>query len=253
MKIEGKVKELKKVLMKAGCGGAFDPVTFQLIDNGLACKMNEPSNIMAMMGKFRNLETDGKGEFTVDTELLLKHVKVLKNDDEFTIEKKKNKLVIKTDSETIHFRIQEDWDKRSMSADELPIKKTEDGFLIGEGEIELKTKVKMNASELGKILKRINIVDIDAVKFENEGKTLKTTIGDISSDEYDPHICKMNAEIEHDDDESVEIAYGMEEISSSVTGDIELHFSTNVPIIIFDKDEDYKVIYLVAPTIKKNE
>lgn len=261
MKISGKVGTFRSMLEKMSCGEIFEPIVMRFIkderdkEDRVISWMHRDSIIRGYF-KFTGLEIEGSGEETImlNGSGLAKQLAVNPDDADFTAELSSDRINVTTPTDTFVYYIDADIDDSDRALDKMPLS-IEEGriYLVkGDKKVPFNTKVEMTASTFGDIMSRMDVSGAGYVNFTEKDGKLKAIIGSMTSRKYVPRVHKVNADVKErtDDGENTPIAFGLHRVSKILEGDIELHYSQDHPLTIYNTDDEgvFEMLFIIAPT-----
>lgn len=257
MKVKGKIRDLKSVLARGSCDGFLDPMVLLMYEeeDRVDVRLRDDDDMVMVVSKFNTLEIEESEEgeeLVVDGQKLLEHLAVVPSKSDFVLTKEEGLIKIVTDQETVNFSLDEDWEGNVVEKDNVPVR-TEDGDKYVSS-AKMTVEAEMSARGISKIIKRMDVVDVTYIELLIENDELTSLIGKIQRDRDNPHKFTPKAEIRKcEGDESVELSYGIKEVTKVLNGEIEVYFGDNKPIIFYDEGENYKATYILSPLVNEEQ
>ena len=247
MKLKGKVKDLVNILQKSSCNGIFDPITYEFKDGQIITKMYAEGQLVAFLGKFNALDIEAEKDekLIVNATDLMEQLKPMSGNSDFVMEKIDNILRISNSKETINFKLDEERVGQTIPMTDIPFQTKKDSIYFRDKELTTNFKVKIQ--ELRELMSRRDIIGVKYVKLDVTDNNTKGIVGDMKKAKYHSRDYNIDGEIQKTNNESIEIAFGFAEIVDVLSGEIDIHFAENTVLSVFDKTEDYKVVYTLAP------
>lgn len=261
MKVKGKIGKLKDVLTKASCGDIFPAVTLKFVHdkNQVISKMNKSQMFMISL-RVNGLEIDAEEDKIVklNASKLIDQLSVIPDGENFEATFNEQQIIIKTNRDQIFYYLSDDWNDESEYQEGVPLI-IEDGRIYLDaksGKKMFNTKATMSSKEWSEIISRFGVSKTDYVAFEEKEGTLNAVIGSLTSRTYTPRIYKTNAKVSEGvgDGDVTKIQMGLPQIGKVIEGNIELHYSNEFPMVIYnyDDDNDFDVMFTIAPRRKED-
>lgn len=252
MKIEGKIRDLERMLSKMGMDGELDPILLIVTEEKIMTRSLDPAHTIMSDVEFTNfdveLEEDDK-LLKINTGDLLDILSPCPSKGDFKIEEVgENQLKIIVPNETLTYNmiaIEEEADDMKD-----PLFKKEGDVFVFQGK-EMSTGIKVKPKEWNAIKSRLDRVSsISNVKFKCKNGQVFASIGELGSDKYNARRYQLDVEEFIQDEESAtKIGIGIEGLAKILTQKVEIYWDDDFPLCIVEEGEDFRACYFIAPQI----
>ena len=250
--ITGTVKEFKQMLKMIMCGNKyplFQEILLEINEDIISINAMDKTRAVGTSQEYTGFHIEGGADIPIDTVSIYNAISLFDDNVEVELIYEDNKIILKTNSQGKKDTITIPTLKLDEITNKSQIEFMDNSIIINGNEMTFDANVIVDVSHIKNQIKIANyvadlyheyIISID----EN---ILTLTVGN-------PHNYETSTSTEITVENGAGVcqssyAHGYDDIFKSLSGDVSLYINSQKPMMITQMNDNYKVKFLIAPTI----